>query len=157
MGPLGLGTDGAGSVRIPADFCGIFGLKPSFGWVPSYPMSGFGSVSHVGPMTMSVRDAALMLNVLQQPDARDWTSLPPTTSDCTAALEDGVRGLHIAWSPTLGYAKHVDPAVAAACATAVATLSAMGAVVEAIAQASKTRSRSPQVYGSARRGRCGIP
>ena len=132
MGPLGLGTDGAGSVRIPAAFCGIFGLKPSFGRVPSYPMSGFGSVSHVGPMTISVRDAALMLNVLQQPDARDWSSLPPTTTDCTSALEDGVRGLRIAWSPTLGYAKHVDPAVAAACATAVATLSSMGAVVEAI-------------------------
>ena len=76
MGPLSVGTDGAGSVRIPAAFCGNFGLKPSFGRVPAYPLSPFGSVAHLGPHTMSVRDAALMMNVIKQPDARDWTSLP---------------------------------------------------------------------------------
>ena len=64
LGPLSVGTDGAGSVRIPAAFCGNFGLKPSFGRVPAYPLSPFGTVAHLGPHTMSVRDAALMLNVL---------------------------------------------------------------------------------------------
>lgn len=76
MGALSVGTDGAGSVRIPAAFCGNFGLKPSFGRVPAYPLSPFGSVAHLGPHTMSVTDAALMMNVMAQPDARDWTSLP---------------------------------------------------------------------------------
>ena len=65
LGPLSVGTDGAGSVRIPAAFCGNFGLKPSFGRVPAYPLSPFGTVSHLGPHTMSVADAALMMNVLQ--------------------------------------------------------------------------------------------
>ena len=68
LGPLGVGTDGAGSVRIPAAFCGNFGLKPSFGRIPAYPLSPFGTVSHLGPHTMSVADAALMLNVMQRPD-----------------------------------------------------------------------------------------
>ena len=98
------GSDGAGSVRIPAAFCGNVGLKPSFGRVPAYPLSPFGTVSHLGPHTMSVADAALMLNVLQQPDARDWTSLPPTDTDNLAGLDDGVAGLRIAYSATLGYA-----------------------------------------------------
>ena len=90
MGPLSVGTDGAGSVRIPAAFCGNFGLKPSFGRVPAYPLSPFGTVSHLGPHTMSVRDAALMMNVLKQPDARDWTSLPPDGT----RLPGGARRRH---------------------------------------------------------------
>ena len=104
LGPLGVGTDGAGSVRIPAAFCGNVGLKPSFGRVPAYPLSPFGTVSHLGPHTMSVADAALMMNVLKRPDARDWTSLPPDDADYTAGLDDGIAGLRIAYSPTLGYA-----------------------------------------------------
>jgi len=132
MGPLSVGTDGAGSVRIPAAFCGNFGLKPSFGRVPAYPLSPFGTVAHVGPHAMSVRDAALLLNVLARPDARDWTSLPPDGRDHVAGLEDGVRGLRVAWSPTLGYAKNVHPEVAAACAAAVQQLAALGAHVEAV-------------------------
>jgi len=132
MGPLSVGTDGAGSVRIPAGFCGNFGLKPSFGRVPAFPLSPFGSVAHLGPHTMSVRDAALMMNVIKQPDARDWTSLPPDASDYTARLEDGVRGLRIAWSPTLGYARHVHPEIATACAAAAETFRALGATVDAV-------------------------
>jgi aspartyl-tRNA(Asn)/glutamyl-tRNA(Gln) amidotransferase subunit A len=131
-GPLALGTDGAGSVRIPASFCGTFGLKPSFGRVPAYPLSPFGTVAHLGPLTMSVHDAALMLTVLAQPDTRDWTSLPPDGRDYTQGLEDGVRGLRIAWSPTLGYAKNVHDEVAAACAQAVKGFTALGAHVEAV-------------------------
>ena len=132
LGPLSVGTDGAGSVRIPAAFCGTFGLKPSFGRVPAYPMSPFGSVAHLGPHSMSVADAALMMNVISQPDARDWTSLPADGRDYRVGLEDGVRGLRIAYSPTLGYAKNVHPEVAAAVERAVQGLAALGAVVEAV-------------------------
>ncbi|MFI5444238.1 amidase [Polaromonas sp. UC242_47] len=132
MGPLAMGTDGAGSVRIPAAFCGNFGLKPSFGRVPAYPLSPFGSVAHLGPHSRSVRDAALMMNVLKKPDDRDWTSLPPDPSDYLQGLEDGVRGLRIAWSPTLGYAKNVHPEVARSVAQAVAQLVELGAHVELI-------------------------
>ncbi|WP_372828279.1 amidase [Polaromonas sp.] len=132
MGPLAIGTDGAGSVRIPAAFCGNFGLKPSFGRVPAYPLSPFGSVAHLGPHSRSVADAALIMNVLKKPDARDWTSLPADDSDYRQALEGGIRGLHIAWSPTLGYAKNVHPEVARSVAGAVAHLSELGAHVEQI-------------------------
>jgi aspartyl-tRNA(Asn)/glutamyl-tRNA(Gln) amidotransferase subunit A len=132
LGPLSVGTDGAGSVRIPAAFCGNFGLKPSFGRVPAHPLSPFGTVAHLGPHAMSVRDAALMLNVLARPDARDWTALPYDARDYTIGLDDGIRGLRIAWSPALGYAKNVHPEVAAACAKAVDELRALGAHVEAV-------------------------
>ncbi len=132
LGPLSVGTDGAGSVRIPAAFCGNVGLKPSFGRVPAYPLSPFGSVAHLGPHTMGVRDAALMMNVLKQPDARDWTALPPEATDYTVGLEDGIRGLRIAYSPTLGYARNVHPEITAAVAAAVQQLQALGAHVEQV-------------------------
>ena len=130
MGPLSLGTDGAGSVRIPAAFCGTFGLKPSFGRVPAYPLSPMGTVAHLGPLSMSVCDAALMMNVMKRPDARDWTSLPYDARDYTVGLNDGIRGLKIAYSPTLGYAHNVHAEVAAAVAAAVAQLQLLGAHVE---------------------------
>ncbi len=132
MGPLSVGTDGAGSVRIPAAFCGNFGLKPSFGRVPAYPLSPMGTVAHLGPHTMSVRDAALMMNVLKLPDARDWTSLPPDDSNYLARLDDGIRGLKIAYSPALGFATGIDAEVAAAVHAAMLQLQALGAVVEAV-------------------------
>lgn len=132
MGPLSVGTDGAGSVRIPAAFCGNFGLKPSFGRVPAYPLSPMGTVAHLGPHTMSVRDAALMMNVLKRPDARDWHSLPADDSDYLAGLDDGIRGLRIAYSPALGYAKDVHPEVAAAVQAAVRQLQELGAQVEQV-------------------------
>ena len=132
LGPLGIGTDGAGSVRIPAAFCGTFGLKPSFGRIPAYPLSPFGTVSHLGPHTMSVTDAALMTTVLKQPDSRDWTSLPPDASDYLAGLDDGIAGLRVAFSPTLGYATNVDPEIAAAVAAAAEELGVLGAHVEAV-------------------------
>jgi aspartyl-tRNA(Asn)/glutamyl-tRNA(Gln) amidotransferase subunit A len=132
MGPLSVGTDGAGSVRIPAAFCGNFGLKPSFGRVPAHPLSPFGSVAHLGPHTMSVTDAALMMNVIAQPDTRDWTSLPYDGVDYLHALNDGVKGLRIAYSPTLGFAKNIHPEVAAAVARAAQQFSALGAIVEQV-------------------------
>ena len=110
MGPLTLGTDGGGSIRIPCAFTGVFGLKPSFGRVPAWPLSPFGTVAHVGPMTRSVHDAALMLNVLSQPDARDWFALPYDPRDYRLGLDDGVRGLRIAYSADLGGASEIGRA-----------------------------------------------
>ena len=104
MGPLTLGTDGGGSIRIPCAFTGLFGLKPSFGRVPAWPLSPFGTVAHIGPMTRSVHDAALLLNVVSQPDARDWLALPADARDYLEGLDDGVRGWRIAYSADLGYA-----------------------------------------------------
>jgi aspartyl-tRNA(Asn)/glutamyl-tRNA(Gln) amidotransferase subunit A len=129
---LAIGTDGAGSVRIPAAFCGNVGLKPSFGRVPAYPLSPFGSVAHLGPHAMTVEDAALLMNTISQPDARDWTSLPFDGMDYLVGLQSGVKGLRVAYSPTLGYAKHVDPEIAAATAQAAKHLQDLGAVVEQV-------------------------
>lgn len=131
MGALAVGTDGGGSIRIPAGFTGIFGLKPSFGRVPAWPLSLFGTVSHVGPMTRTVEDAALMLDVLSKPDARDWFALPYDERDYRDGLNDGVDGLRIAFAPTLGGAK-VDAEVADIVKGAVAAFVELGAeVVEA--------------------------
>jgi aspartyl-tRNA(Asn)/glutamyl-tRNA(Gln) amidotransferase subunit A len=104
MGALHIGTDGGGSIRIPAGFTGIFGHKPSFGRVPAYPPSPFATVAHVGPMTRTVEDAALMLTVLSKPDARDWFALPYEARDYRIGLHEGIEGLRIAYSPALGYA-----------------------------------------------------
>ena len=131
MGPIAVGTDGAGSVRIPAAFCGTFGLKPSFGRVPAYPLSPMGTVAHLGPHTMDVRDAALAMNVMKRPDARDWTSLPLNDEDYTAVLSQNFTGLRIAWSPRLGYAT-VHPEVAASVRDAVRSLESAGAQVEEV-------------------------
>ena len=129
MGPLAVGTDGGGSIRIPCSFTGLFGIKPSFGRVPAWPASPFGTVAHVGPITHSVADAALMLNVLAQPDARDWHALPYEARDWRTGLEQGVRGLRIAFSPDLGYAK-VDADVATLVRNAIKVFSDLGAKVE---------------------------
>ena len=129
MGALAVGTDGGGSIRIPCGFTGLFGLKASFGRVPAWPLSPFGTVAHVGPMTRSVADAALMLNVLAQPDARDWHALPYDSRDWRTGLEQGVSGLRIAYSPDLGYAS-VDPEVAALVRKSVDVFRDLGAKVE---------------------------
>src|SRR5215212_2909148 len=128
LGPLAQGSDGAGSIRIPAAFCGIFGLKQSFGLVPQYPPSAVGDLSHLGPMTRTVRDAAMMLNAMVGADARDrlsWSSGINYTRD----LEAGVRGLRIAWSPTLGYA-HVASDVLENTERAAMTFRELGCQVE---------------------------
>lgn len=105
LGPLAVGTDGGGSIRIPGSFCGVFGLKPTCGLVPVYPVPTTGTLSHVGPMTRTVRDAALMLSIMAGPDDRDPLSFPATGGDYAHGLETGVRNIRVAWSPTFGYAR----------------------------------------------------
>ncbi|HTL25558.1 MAG TPA: amidase [Burkholderiales bacterium] len=129
MGPLTVGTDGGGSIRIPCAFSGLFGLKPSFGRVPAWPLSPFGTVAHVGPITRSVADAALMLNVLSLPDTRDSFALPHDPRDYRVGLDDGVKGLRIAYSPDLGYAD-VDPEIAALVRKAAGRFEELGAQVQ---------------------------
>ncbi len=131
IAPLHVGSDGAGSIRIPSCFSGVVGFKPSFGRVPAHPPSPMGLLSHVGPLARHVRDAALMLNVLARPDARDPYALPPDGRDYLDGIEGGVRGWRIAYSPDLGYAR-VDPEIAAAVAEAVRQFAALGAEVEEV-------------------------
>jgi aspartyl-tRNA(Asn)/glutamyl-tRNA(Gln) amidotransferase subunit A len=129
MGPLHLGSDGGGSIRIPSSFTGIFGIKPTYGLVASSPPSPFAVVSHTGPMTRTVADAALMLSVIAAWDPRDPYALPPARRDLRSGLDSGVKGLKLAYSPALGYAK-VDPEVARLVEAAVRALEAQGAQVE---------------------------
>ncbi len=131
VAPLALGTDGGGSIRIPCAFCGLPGLKPSFGRVPHYPPSVFGLVAHSGPMAREVADLALLLNVITGADDRDPYALPPERRDWRLGLEEGVKGLRVAFSPTLGYAR-VDGEVAAAAAAAAQRFAELGAEVEII-------------------------
>ena len=132
LGALHVGTDGGGSIRIPAGFTGVFGIKATFGRVPAWPASPFGTVAHVGPLTRTVADTALMLNVICAPDPRDWYALPADNRDYLLGLEDGVRGLRVAFSPDLGYAD-VDGEVAAAVAKAAGIFADLGANVEEVA------------------------
>lgn len=128
--PLAVGTDAGGSIRIPAAFSGIFGLKPTFGRVAVYPASAFGDVAHVGPMSRNVADAALMLDAMKGPDARDWYSLPDDGIAYRERVRDGsLKGKRIALSPTLGYAEPA-PAVRDAVERAAAVFAELGAIVE---------------------------
>src|SRR5712671_13440 len=131
IGPLHVGSDGAGSIRIPSAFTGIFGIKPTFGRVPAYPYGTMGLLSNVGPMTRNVRDAALMLKVLSQPDDRDAYCLPPNGRDWLDGIEDGIKGWRVAYSPDLGYAR-VDPDISAAVAEAAHRFEELGAHVEEV-------------------------
>ncbi|MCH8544944.1 MAG: amidase [Alcanivorax sp.] len=128
MGPLALGTDAGGSIRIPASFCGITGLKPTCGEVPHWPASPFGSLAHAGPMTWNVEDCALMMNVLTEHDARDSQAAPRRNIDYLAQLNDGVSGLRIAFSPSLGYVD-VHPDIEKALRDAAKVFEELGATV----------------------------
>ncbi len=111
-GPLHQGSDGAGSIRMPAHFCGIFGLKPSFGRIPYHPVNAGDFTSHIGPMTRTVADSAAMMAVMSGPHHLDHTTLEAGPADYLGRLQDGIAGKRIAFSPDLGHAK-VDPDVAA--------------------------------------------
>jgi aspartyl-tRNA(Asn)/glutamyl-tRNA(Gln) amidotransferase subunit A len=133
LGPLHLGTDGGGSIRKPAAWCGVFGLKASYGRVPVHPHGAAWSLSHAGPMTRTVKDAALMLSVMAGPDERDQFSLPGDRVDYVKGLGSTLSGLRVAYTPTLGgIAPAVDPEIAAAAARAARALRGFGARVESV-------------------------
>ncbi len=131
MGPWSIGTDGGGSVRIPAGFTGTVALKPTYGLAPIYPPSPFGTLAHIGPMTRTVGDAAALLDVITGFDARDWSAMPTPTASFRSGLDAGVAGLRVAFSPNLGFGRN-DPEVDAAVRTAVAVLADAGARVDEV-------------------------
>lgn len=119
--PVGIGSDAAGSIRLPAAFCGVVGLKPTMGRVPLHPgcrdprlpgLSSFESLEHVGPMSRSVEDAALLLSVIGGPDPRDRLALPDWDPASVLGLDPSVKGLRVGFTRDFGYAE-VDPAVLA--------------------------------------------
>jgi aspartyl-tRNA(Asn)/glutamyl-tRNA(Gln) amidotransferase subunit A len=131
LGALAQGSDGAGSIRIPASFCGIFGFKPSFGRVPNWPLSNNDYSSHNGPMTRTVADAALMLSVMAGPDDWDRTALDAQPGDYVGGLARDLRGVHVAYSPTLdGF--QVDPEIAKITRQAVRAFEELGCVVDEV-------------------------
>lgn len=134
LGTMHIGTDGGGSLRIPASFCGVFGFKPTFGIVPVYPHSPALTLWHQGPISRTVEDAALMMNVIARPDPRDWYQAPALAIDYRQGLDAGVKGLRIAYSRDLGYAR-VDPEVAELVHEGVRALELLGARVEEISLA----------------------
>ena len=132
LGPVALGTDGGGSVRIPAGFCGLVGVKPSFGRVPQTPgFPGWDHIGTTGPLARTVRDAAAVLDVIAGGDDRDRTSLPREPGSYLQACDEDVRGLHVAWTPDLGYAA-VDERVLEICGNAAAEFEGLGCHVEVV-------------------------
>ncbi len=133
FGPLHIGTDAGGSVRIPAAWCGLVGLKPSFGRVPQWPLGAFASVAVAGPMTRTVGDCALLLNALARHDRRDPFSLPDEPRDWRDGLSKGVDGLYIGVLRHPGFDAPIDAAGIAAVEEAATLLTEAGAHVEAAA------------------------
>jgi len=129
LGPLAEGSDGAGSIRIPASLCGVVGLKPSFGRVPMYPRNGYHTISHHGPLTRTTADAALMLSVMAGPDQRDPHTRNEPPADYRAAVaQPDIGDWRIGFSPDFGGVP-VDPEVADIVARAAATMADLGANV----------------------------
>jgi aspartyl-tRNA(Asn)/glutamyl-tRNA(Gln) amidotransferase subunit A len=131
IGPFALGTDGGGSIRIPAAYTGLVGFKATFGLVPYAPNSGLETLGHTAVLARTVRDAALLLTTIAGPDPRDRLSLNTPPTDWVAAAESGARDLRIAWSSDLGYAPVEEEAVRVAQEAAFA-LREVGASVEEV-------------------------
>ena len=129
--PFALGTDGGGSVRIPSSLCGVFGIKAQYGRVPVFPTSATPTLGHVGPISRTVRDAALLLGVISGFDARDPASVSEPVPDYLAACEAPVGGMRVAWSPTLGYARPTSEVLEIA-EGAVRTIEEMGCPVDLV-------------------------
>ena len=130
---LATGGDGGGSIRIPASFCGLYGIKPTQGRVGKYGGAGAAPmpnwIAQSGPMTRTVRDSAMLLQVMAGRDDKDITTLREEPGDYIAALERGVKGLRIGWSPDYGYAT-VDPEVAEATSSSAKVFEELGSSVE---------------------------
>ena len=131
MGPLAIGGDAGGSIRIPSSLTGVFGFKANYGRVPSYPEGAMRNLTHIGPMALTVQDAALLLTVIAEPDHRDWTRLVYSNENFANHLDEGIAGLRIAYSPDLGYAR-VDSSVKKVVAAAVKIFDDLGANVEEV-------------------------
>jgi Asp-tRNA(Asn)/Glu-tRNA(Gln) amidotransferase A subunit family amidase len=129
--PFALGTDGGGSIRIPASLCGVFGIKAQYGRVPVFPTSATPTLGHVGPISRTVRDAALLLGVISGFDARDPASVSEPVPDFLAACEMPVEGMRVAWSPTLGYARPT-PEVLEIAEEAVRAIEGLGLSVDLV-------------------------
>ena len=129
--PLHQGSDGAGSIRMPAHFSGAFGIKPTWGRVPHVPVRNNDLVSHVGPLSRTVEDAALFLHATAGAHPLDHTSLTELAPDFTEGLAVDVSGLRVAFSPNLGHAR-VDPEVATLVAAAAQTFDSNGCTVEEV-------------------------
>ncbi len=130
-GPLHQGGDGAGSIRMPAHFSGVYGFKPTHGRVPNWPMSNNDLATHIGPLTRTVEDAALMTQAMAGPHVWDYTSLEAPPQDYASRLKADMKGKRIAYTRDLGHAR-VDPEVAEAVERAVTAFEDMGAIVEAV-------------------------
>lgn len=128
MVPVALATDGGGSIRIPSSFCGVLGIKARFGRVPVWPPAATPLLAHVGPITRSVADAALVLSVIAGHDPRDSGCVNAPVPDFVTGLHDGIDGLRIGWCGSLPYGR-VDPEVARSCCEAAFALAAQGARV----------------------------
>ncbi|MFU8796197.1 MAG: amidase, partial [Dehalococcoidia bacterium] len=132
MGPLAIGGDGGGSIRIPASFCGVFGFMPSYGRVPQCPgFAAWETLSRTGPITRTVADAALAMEVIAGRDDRDRLSLPETDPRYLRFLDSDVRGLRVAWSKDLGYAT-VDPQLVRAVEAAVGVFDRLSSGVDEV-------------------------
>ncbi|MHC2106664.1 amidase family protein [Methylobacterium sp. CM6246] len=129
--PFAVGTDGGGSLRIPASLTGLVGLKAQFGRVPVWPTSATPTLAHVGSLARNVVDAALLTTAISGYDPRDPFAVAGPVPDLLGAAQASVAGLRVAWSATLGYARP-DPEVAAIARTAALALADQGAVVEEI-------------------------
>ncbi len=150
FGPLHIGTDAGGSIRIPAAWCGLVGLKPTFGRIPLWPASVFPGVSVAGPMTRTVRDAALMFSAMARHDLRDPFCLQDEPRDWRDGIEDGVAGLTVGVLRRPGFDAPVDEDGVAAVERAAALLAEAGAVVEeANPNLPDTRLLFSRVWGSA--------
>ena len=131
--PLATGSDGGGSIRIPASFCGVYGIKPTLGRVPRNPRPGAplvaNQLSQPGPMSRTVRDSALLMQVLAGHDPRDPASLREAPPDYVAAADREIRGLRVAWSPDFGFSA-VDGEVAESSSRAAQVFEELGCALE---------------------------
>jgi aspartyl-tRNA(Asn)/glutamyl-tRNA(Gln) amidotransferase subunit A len=132
FGALHLGTDAGGSIRIPAAWCGVVGLKPTFGRVPQWPLGAFSAVAVAGPMTRTVRDAALMLTAIARHDLRDPYALPDDPRNWLDDIDGGVAGMRVAVLPRPGFDAPVDPEGIAAVEQAAQILADAGAEVDEV-------------------------
>lgn len=133
LGPIALGSDGGGSIRIPSSFCGVFGMKATYGRVPRKP-GGWGTMTHRGPITRTVADGALALDVMAGHEPEDPFSVCDYPGSFLREVDLGIKGLRVAWSPDLGYAP-VEPEVRAICEGAAKRFADLGCTVDEAAPA----------------------